>query len=220
VNSSLNKRKSRANLMDDQIVSPPPLSPSQGLTSNSSNLTPPNNSKNSIAPSASTKDPDLHVPYLNSKLTHALKDIFGGNCKTALLLHLGPEADNYHPNVIAVQNLSKALKIVNNPRINRIAIPEEFLIDEFSDASLIAQLRQYYVEPLLKANKSFRRPSKLTSCHVNLLLLIAFFLVQFTVCTFACAFSFTFCFCSLSFSFFLFLCFFFHRWIFDIRSSW
>jgi hypothetical protein len=143
VNSTLSKRKSRINLLADEPITPP--------------ITPTNNLKNGPMLSPTNNANEMHVPYLNSKLTHVMKDMLGGNCKTAIILTLAPEADSYHPNLITLQNIAKATKILNHPKVNKIAIPEDFLADEFSDLTLMGQLRQYYVEPLLKAHKSFHR---------------------------------------------------------------
>ena len=158
VNAANSKRKSARNLLDaggdfNSTTPGTPTSPSNLTTSRGGTT------QGTVATTAG----DMHVPYLNSKLTHVLKDALGGNCKTAIILTLAPEADNYHPNVINLQHLSKAIKIINHPKVNRIGIPEEFIPDELSDLSLIGQLRQYYVEPLLKTIKSARKSFKLGS---------------------------------------------------------
>ncbi len=93
---------------------------------------------------------DCHIPYLNSKLTHFLKDALGGNSKTAIILTLQPEASYFHPNSLTLSNLQKATRILNRPRINRLAVPLHFQFDDKSPLSIIGQLKQQLVEPLLK----------------------------------------------------------------------
>ncbi len=158
MNSSLSKRKSRSNLLANGEELSPNVGPNGRPLSLGSTVT-----------ASGSNSSEMHVPYLNSKLTHALKDIVGGNSKSTFIFNLAPEADCYHPNVIAIQNISKAMKIINQPKVNRIIIPDDFspVDDEFPEVSIITQLRQYYVEPLLKSVKSFRRSTNLTSTYHN-----------------------------------------------------
>jgi hypothetical protein len=58
-----------------------------------------------------SRDPSqkaLHVPYLNSKLTHLLKDSLGGNCKCTLLTHISPDLEVHFISLNAFQPIIPA----------------------------------------------------------------------------------------------------------------
>ncbi|KAJ1434513.1 P-loop containing nucleoside triphosphate hydrolase protein, partial [Ochromonadaceae sp. CCMP2298] len=56
---------------------------------------------------------EMHVPYLNSKLTHLLKDSLGGNSKTIMLATVGSEVDEYHYTLHSLQYALRATKVRN-----------------------------------------------------------------------------------------------------------
>lgn len=98
--------------------------------------------KNTTRASASGKFeepklPELHVPYLNTKLTHFLKDSLGGTAKTIMLTGVGPESENYHGTLHALQYATKAMKIINYPAMNKVNIPIDFFVDPAAETSVI-----------------------------------------------------------------------------------
>lgn len=52
---------------------------------------------------ALSKAKQTHVPYRDSKLTHALKESLGGNCKTTLLITCSPHPYNFEETVSTLQ---------------------------------------------------------------------------------------------------------------------
>jgi hypothetical protein len=62
---------------------------------------------------------EVHVPHLNSKLTHMLKDTMGGNCRTIMIACIGTENDQYHHTLQTLGYGSRAMKVRNSPRMNR-----------------------------------------------------------------------------------------------------
>ena len=59
------------------------------------------------------------MPYKNTKLTHLLKDCFGGNCRTLLLCTVS-EAAIHHSAVFSgyLETASKARLIINKGTVN------------------------------------------------------------------------------------------------------
>lgn len=80
---------------------------------------------------------DLHVPYLDNKLTHFLKDSLGGLARTTLITCVGPEADNYNVNLHCFQYASRALKVGNLVTCIHVDIPSHLEIDPSSELSII-----------------------------------------------------------------------------------
>lgn len=80
---------------------------------------------------------ELHVPYLNNKLTHFLKDALGGAARTVLVACVGPEGENYSVNLHCIQYALKASKIVNLVSNVCVNIPSSLECDPSSEISLI-----------------------------------------------------------------------------------
>ncbi|CAH1251043.1 KIF9 [Branchiostoma lanceolatum] len=59
-----------------------------------------------------------HVPYRQSKLTHALKDSIGGNCKTILIANIWGEATQIEETISTLRFASRMMCISNEPSIN------------------------------------------------------------------------------------------------------
>ncbi|RYH29707.1 hypothetical protein EON65_07590 [archaeon] len=98
----------------------------------------------------------LHVPYLDNRLTHFLKDSFGGYVRTVMIANIGPEADNYNVNLHCLQYTSKALRVCNPVSYIRIDIPSHIETDPFSEISIINQLKQKILDPP-KSTRKVRR---------------------------------------------------------------
>jgi hypothetical protein len=79
----------------------------------------------------------LHVPYLNSKLTHLLKDSLGGNSNTAIIATLCPDIDNYHPTLFTLNFAEKARKVRSKSVINRFEVGDSALQDIVDENHLI-----------------------------------------------------------------------------------
>lgn len=133
-------------------------------------------SSNKITPSKSSGE--IHIPYYNSKLTHILKESLGGNARTCMIVNLTTEMENYHHSLTILQNAMKAMKIVNRPTVNKVALPQNYQraldeqmshprkgldITEMRDGndaetnvevspSKILILKQLFLEPLLKVS--------------------------------------------------------------------
>jgi hypothetical protein len=54
-----------------------------------------------------------HVPYLNSKLTHFLKDSLSGPCNTVLIVTVRPSMDQYNQTLAALNFATLAAKIAS-----------------------------------------------------------------------------------------------------------
>jgi hypothetical protein len=78
----------------------------------------------------------VHIPYLNSKLTHLLKDSLGGNTKTVMMCCVSPEMEHYHQTYYTLMYASRAKKVRNYTLVNRVEISDE-LLDLSSEASFI-----------------------------------------------------------------------------------
>lgn len=108
-------------------------------------------------PAAKLKD--LHVPYFDSKFTHLLRDSFGGNGKSTMIVSIPPERQYYHQNVQALQFALRARKVLNFPEVNKLEITADVVIDPNSELSIIQQLKQKLLEPLMReaAKNGYRR---------------------------------------------------------------
>lgn len=129
LNSSIMKRKRQSDILASpgNFSSPPPkndtMSESPSLVSKAT---------------PTSKSFDFHIPYLNSKITHFLKDTFGGNGRTALIAHVAPEGgENYHQTIVTLQHATKAMKIINTLILNKLDISTYMDIDFHSEVSLI-----------------------------------------------------------------------------------
>ena len=60
-----------------------------------------------------SKDPNVFVPYRDSKLTRLLKDSLGGNCRTVLIANVSPYVYNYTDalNTLKFANRAKNIKV-------------------------------------------------------------------------------------------------------------
>ena len=83
------------------------------------------------------KTTNVHIPYLNSKLTHLLKDSLGGNTKTVMITNIAPELEHYHQSLYSLMYASRARKVRNVTLVNRIEIGDTGMLDITSEANLI-----------------------------------------------------------------------------------
>ena len=60
-----------------------------------------------------------YIPFRDSKLTRLLEDSLGGNCKTSLVVTIGPAAYHTSETISTLQFGSRAMKIENRPEINK-----------------------------------------------------------------------------------------------------
>ena len=56
----------------------------------------------------------VHIPYLNSKLTHLLKDSLGGNSRTAMITTITPNCDDYHHSYYTLLYAIRAKQMQNS----------------------------------------------------------------------------------------------------------
>lgn len=61
---------------------------------------------------------ESHVPYNEAKLTHVLKNAFGGNCKTTVIVTVSPSSFNISKAVKGLRFGQEVRKIRNDPRVN------------------------------------------------------------------------------------------------------
>lgn len=59
-----------------------------------------------------------YVPYRDSKLTRILEASLGGNCKTSLIVTVGPCLNHVSETISSLQFGSRAMKVVTRPKIN------------------------------------------------------------------------------------------------------
>jgi hypothetical protein len=67
----------------------------------------------------SEKKPGKHVPFRDSKLTRLLEDSLGGNCKTSMVITIGPSITNAGETLSTLAFGYRAMKIENKPEMNR-----------------------------------------------------------------------------------------------------
>jgi hypothetical protein len=60
-----------------------------------------------------------HVPFRDSKLTRLLQDSLGGNCKTALIVTVGPSLRHLDETVSTLTFGMRAMHVHNKPAVNR-----------------------------------------------------------------------------------------------------
>lgn len=59
-----------------------------------------------------------HVPYRQSKLTHMLKDSLGGNCKTAMVANIWPEAKMIEETTSTLRFATRMMRVSNEATVN------------------------------------------------------------------------------------------------------
>ncbi|CAK90171.1 unnamed protein product (macronuclear) [Paramecium tetraurelia] len=59
------------------------------------------------------------VPFRDSKLTRILQDALGGNCKTALIVNVGPAGRHVEETLSSLTFGMRAMKVTNTPQINQ-----------------------------------------------------------------------------------------------------
>jgi kinesin family protein 5 len=67
----------------------------------------------------SDKNRFKHVPFRDSKLTRLLEDSLGGNCKTSLVITIGPSAEHTGETLSTLMFGLRAMKIENYAEINK-----------------------------------------------------------------------------------------------------
>ncbi len=101
-----------------------------------------------LTSSATKPLPELHVPYLDNRLTHFLKESLGGSARTVLIANIGPEGKSYNVNLHCLQYAAQAMKIGNLIKPIHIDIPHHIEADPISEISIIKQLKQKILDPL------------------------------------------------------------------------
>ena len=76
---------------------------------------------------------EMHVPYLNSKLTHLLKDSLGGNSKTVMIATIACESEQYAHILHSLNYASRAMKVRNLVHPVRVEIAENELTSDLSN---------------------------------------------------------------------------------------
>lgn len=87
-----------------------------------------------------------HIPYLNSKITHLLKNSLGGNGKTTMILNIAPENESYHQTVVVYEYAARGRKIMNLPTPNRYEL-SQVRYDPNSELSILRQLKMSLYTP-------------------------------------------------------------------------
>mmetsp|Transcript_10931 Transcript_10931/g.15071 ORF Transcript_10931/g.15071 Transcript_10931/m.15071 type:complete len:2303 (-) Transcript_10931:207-7115(-) len=64
----------------------------------------------------------LHVNYLESKLTHCLKDCIGGNCKTMFVVTVRPENSEYKQTLHTLSRAEEMRGVLNARKLNSIPL--------------------------------------------------------------------------------------------------
>ena len=59
------------------------------------------------------------IPFRESKLTRILQDSLGGNCKTVLIVTVGPSNKNIEETISSLNFGMRAMKVENRPRVNK-----------------------------------------------------------------------------------------------------
>jgi hypothetical protein len=87
-----------------------------------------------------------HVPYLNSKLTHLLKDSLGGTGLTTMILNIPIENESYHQTVVVYEYAARGRKVMNRPVPCRYEMCNT-RYDANSELSVLKQLKQRLYTP-------------------------------------------------------------------------
>lgn len=100
---------------------------------------------NSDSVSNGTSETVSQIPYLNSHLTHLLKDSLGGNSKTVMIANVLSDSSHYHHNLITLMYASRAMKVHNRPRVNNFEITGDVLrstsVSVTSEKELLGKLK-------------------------------------------------------------------------------
>ncbi|CAD8110627.1 unnamed protein product [Paramecium sonneborni] len=67
------------------------------------------------------------IPFRDSKLTRILQEALGGNCKTALIINIGPAVKHVEETLSSLTFGMRAMKITNTPQINQTVGLEELV---------------------------------------------------------------------------------------------
>lgn len=73
-----------------------------------------------------------HIPYLESKLTTLLKNAFGGNCKTSVMIHCRPDETNADETLQSMRFGERCNMILNSTKI--AATSKESTVQAIDDA--------------------------------------------------------------------------------------
>jgi len=103
---------------------------------------------------------NMHAPYRESKLTSALKDAFGGNCRTTLIVTASPSSYNISETINAIRLGQRAREVINMPRVNQEVPVDEYrkwlMTSEIKQAELVAFINETAAE-VLKMENAARR---------------------------------------------------------------
>ncbi|CAD8173626.1 unnamed protein product [Paramecium octaurelia] len=106
------------------------------------------------------------VPFRDSKLTRILQDALGGNCKTALIVNIGPAGKHVEETLSSLTFGMRAMKVTNTPQINQNVDFEQLSIQlkmeiEMKDEIIqkleqqqVKFLQQVRIEPSSNSNLS------------------------------------------------------------------
>ncbi len=88
-------------------------------------------------------DPNVHIPYRDSKLTRILQPSLGGNARTAIVCTITPAWKHLEESVSTLRFALRAQKIINRPVVNE-NISDETLLRQYRKE--IADLKQQLVD--------------------------------------------------------------------------
>eukprot|EP01034_Spumella_vulgaris_P022337 gene22337-28457_t len=144
VNATALRKNHRIEYENSSNLPSPSGSTPGGQTPNFSSESTPRDSRTPSQAGSSFNTPlkptKVHIPYLNSKLTHLLKDSLGGNTKTVMMCNVSPEMEHYHQTYYTLMYASRAKKVRNFTLVNRVEISDD-LLDLSSEMNLINQLK-------------------------------------------------------------------------------
>jgi len=103
---------------------------------------------------ANEKDPKVHIPYKDSKLTRLLKDSLGGNCRTVMVACISPYSGTYEDthNTLEYANRAKNIKT----KLHRNVVNVSHHISKYT--VIISELRKE-ISHLRKSLKDSKTPS-------------------------------------------------------------
>lgn len=90
-----------------------------------------------------------HVPYLNSKLTHFLKDSLGGVGKTMMILNIAAMNESYHQTVCVYEYAARGRKCFNfsAPHVFEISSSLESAANLSAEFNILRQLKAKLYAP-------------------------------------------------------------------------
>nr|XP_040023361.1 kinesin-like protein KIF9 isoform X1 [Gasterosteus aculeatus aculeatus]XP_040023362.1 kinesin-like protein KIF9 isoform X1 [Gasterosteus aculeatus aculeatus] len=97
-----------------------------------------------------------HVPFRQTKLTHALKDSLGGNCNTVLVANIYGEAAQIEETLSTLRFASRMKCVRTNPAVNECSSPEAQIKKLKKEVKMLK-------EELSICNKLANRPSSMLS---------------------------------------------------------